>query len=136
MIGMKLQPRLRAPIAAGARLCISFPAEPRPSAAEISGRKTFSNQISSRLFVNFSRIPTRASEVETVEAPRCAFFDLDNTICRSNIVKAYITFKMRTLSLLERLFFIPVVLVKAVIYLVLDRIDRSWFNRVFYASYR
>lgn len=70
------------------------------------------------------------------DARAAAFFDVDGTIVASNIVHYYAWFRRQHQSawwgaIWQRLF-----LFKCLYYLILDRIDRSRLNTVFYRNYR
>ena len=67
---------------------------------------------------------------------RAAFFDVDGTLLKSNVVMPYVFLKLAEMPLLHRLLWVPYFALKAVAYKVLDRLDRALFQRVFYASYK
>lgn len=65
-----------------------------------------------------------------------AFFDVDGTLVKSTIVHYYVYFRRRRLgAVLGRIWF-ALFLVKCLYFLILDKINRSRFNVVFYRSYR
>ncbi len=65
-----------------------------------------------------------------------AFFDVDGTLIHTTIVHYYDYFRRRRMSrLVGRLWHVAFML-KCVLYLVLDKINRSRLNIVFYRSYR
>jgi hypothetical protein len=66
---------------------------------------------------------------------KAAFFDVDGTITRTNVVLAYFAVRMSELPLFLKLFWVPWFALKGIFYLLIDRIDRALFNRVFYRSY-
>ena len=65
-----------------------------------------------------------------------AFFDVDGTLLKSTIVHYYVWMRSvkvpRLLKLIWLLGFLP----KVLYYLILDRMSRTRFNRVFYRNYR
>lgn len=64
-----------------------------------------------------------------------AFFDVDGTLVQTTIVHYYVHFRRQRMSpFLGRLWY-AAFLAKCVYYLVLDRIDRSRLNVVFYRNY-
>lgn len=65
-----------------------------------------------------------------------AFFDVDGTLVGTTIVHYYAYLRTLNMSPAARRAWRAAFLMKCVGYLVLDRIDRTWFNRVFYRSYR
>lgn len=70
-------------------------------------------------------------------APRCAvFFDFDGTLVDSTIAHYYSFFMRKRLSPLRRRIWYTGFLLKCISYLVLDRIDRSKLNVIFYRNYR
>eukprot|EP00897_Mesotaenium_endlicherianum_P007106 jgi/Mesen1/6423/ME000329S05586 len=71
----------------------------------------------------------------TVRPQGIAFFDVDGTITKSNVVMAYAVLKLSELSWWAKIFWVPYYLLNVVVFLVLDRIDRGLFNKVFYRCY-
>ncbi|MCO5569046.1 hypothetical protein L7F22_022752 [Adiantum nelumboides] len=69
-------------------------------------------------------------------APKVAFFDVDGTITRTNVVLAYYTHRITELSFIIKLFWIPWFALSCIFYLIVDSVNRAIFNRVFYLSYR
>jgi len=67
---------------------------------------------------------------------RAAFFDVDGTIVKSNIVMPYVHIRRDELSAIGNLFWTPFFLLKALTYIIVDKIDRTKFNRMFYRNYR
>ncbi len=65
-----------------------------------------------------------------------AFFDVDGTLLKSTIVHYYIWMRSAKASFLLRQIWLVGFLPKIVYYLILDRISRTRFNRVFYRNYR
>ena len=65
-----------------------------------------------------------------------AFFDVDGTLLSSTIVHCYIWLRTSSLSPIMKFLWIIGFLPKVVSYLILDRISRERFNRVFYRNYR
>ena len=65
-----------------------------------------------------------------------AFFDVDGTLARTTIVHYYVYFRRRRMGKLTGALWQGLFLLKCVYYLILDKIDRSRLNVVFYRSYR
>lgn len=93
-------------------------------------------------WVSFRCTAEWSSEKERVisfpnHAPvRAAFFDVDGTVTKSNVVMAFLMTQLAELSLFAKLFWVPYFAVNVILYLILDSIDRALFNRVFYRNYR
>jgi alcohol-forming fatty acyl-CoA reductase len=68
--------------------------------------------------------------------PVAAIFDVDGTLVRTNAVDYYLFFLKHRYSLVRRLPKLLAVLLRAPYWLLVDRIDRGSFNRVFYRQYR
>ena len=64
-----------------------------------------------------------------------AFFDVDGTLVRATVVHYYVYFRSRLLTPFWRGPWYAAYLAKCAYYLLLDRIDRSRFNIVFYRGY-
>ena len=84
--------------------------------------------------------PSRNTRMQSTfgrdRVPKVAFFDVDNTIIRSNVVKPYVYMRMNELSALDYLWFVPLMALRAVAFLAIDRFDRSLFNKIFYRLYK
>jgi len=65
-----------------------------------------------------------------------AFFDVDGTLVATTIVHYYAYFRRQTMRPFYHKIWYVGFLARCLVYLILDKIDRSWFNRVFYRSYR
>ena len=65
-----------------------------------------------------------------------AFFDVDGTIAATNIVMPYVHLRLEELPLPAKVAWVPFFLLKAAWYIMVDRFDRSRFNRIFYRNYR
>ena len=65
-----------------------------------------------------------------------AFFDVDGTLVKSTIVHYYVRFRLKLLHPLIRPFWLFWFLLKIPYYLLLDRLSRTKFNKVFYRNYR
>ena len=74
--------------------------------------------------------------MESLQKKAIAFFDVDGTLLSSTIVHCYIWLRTSSLSPIMKLLWIIGFLPKVVYYLILDRISRERFNRVFYQNYR
>jgi HAD superfamily hydrolase (TIGR01490 family) len=77
-----------------------------------------------------------SSETKKTQKQRCAFFDLDGTICASNVVFQFIAWRMSTLSVFEKILWAPLYAVKCAFYLVLDKISRTAFNNAFAKDFK
>lgn len=67
---------------------------------------------------------------------RAAFLDVDGTITATNVVMAFATCRLAELPPWAKPLWVPAFAARGLLYLALDRVDRSLFNRVFYKSYR
>ena len=65
-----------------------------------------------------------------------AFFDVDGTVARTDIVRSYIHLRTCRMSAPKRWLWLATYLPKVVYLVVLDRLDRTRMNRVFYRGYR
>ncbi len=85
--------------------------------------------------------PLPASQSQPAETPvppggkAAAFFDVDGTLARTTIVHYYAYFRRRQMPPLISKMWYAAFLVKCGYYLLLDKIDRSRLNVVFYRSY-
>jgi HAD superfamily hydrolase (TIGR01490 family) len=68
--------------------------------------------------------------------PTAAFFDVDGTLVDSTIVNYYVYFRRRRKSRLAGGLWFGLYLLKCLYFIVIDKLDRSRFNRVFYRDYR
>lgn len=68
--------------------------------------------------------------------PVAAFFDVDGTLVDATIVHYYTYFATKGFSPGRRLSWLAGFIPKILYYLILDRISRSAFNRIFYQNYR
>lgn len=74
--------------------------------------------------------------MESSQKKAIAFFDVDGTLLNSTIAHCYIWLRTSSLPPMLRFFWIIGFIPKVVYYLILDRISRPQFNRVFYRNYR
>ncbi len=65
-----------------------------------------------------------------------AFFDVDGTLAQTTIVHYYEYFKTHKMNVVAKAIWRFAYLFKCVYYLIIDKIDRSNFNTIFYRSYR
>ena len=63
------------------------------------------------------------------------FFDVDSTLCSTNIVSAYLDFRLQHVPVFERWVHLAITLVKSPYYALLDNINRDRFCEVFYRKY-
>jgi HAD superfamily hydrolase (TIGR01490 family) len=67
---------------------------------------------------------------------RAAFFDVDGTLVRTNIVHAFAFYAMNQGSILGTAWQTARTLLSVPLFLAADRLDRKAFNELFYAYYR
>jgi hypothetical protein len=70
------------------------------------------------------------------KSPKVAFFDVDGTITRTNVVLAYYTQRITELPFIIKLLWVPWFAITCIFYLIVDSVNRAVFNRIFYLSYR
>ncbi|KAI5064891.1 hypothetical protein GOP47_0019586 [Adiantum capillus-veneris] len=111
------------------RVCKNF------SMARIAPWDAKSNSLSSTVHT-VDEDPHTKNQSSKARAPKVAFFDVDGTITRTNVVLAYFTHRITELSFIVKLFWIPWFALSCIFYLIIDSVNRAIFNRVFYQSYR
>lgn len=74
--------------------------------------------------------------MESNQENAIAFFDVDGTLLSSTIVHCYLWIRTSSMSSIQKFFWMIGFLPKIVYYLILDRLNRSRFNQVFYRNYR
>lgn len=67
---------------------------------------------------------------------KAAFFDVDGTVTRSNVVVPYVQYKMREMGWAKKAWYLPWMAMCCAVYLFMDKVSRTWFNTVFYRSYK
>lgn len=72
----------------------------------------------------------------TAPTTSAAFFDVDGTLVKSTIVHYYVFFRRRRMGALWGRFWYAAFLVKCLYFLIVDKINRSRFNIIFYRGYR
>ncbi len=72
----------------------------------------------------------------SVSTRQAAFFDVDGTIVKTNIIHYYLYFQRRRLPALWRDIWSAGFAAKCLYFLLLDKIDRTKLNIVFYRHYR
>jgi HAD superfamily hydrolase (TIGR01490 family) len=72
----------------------------------------------------------------TPHSRTAAFFDLDGTLTKSNIVHYYVYFALKDRSIAGRILWMTTFLPKVIYYFIVDRISRGYFNKVFYRNYK
>jgi HAD superfamily hydrolase (TIGR01490 family) len=77
----------------------------------------------------------RSTRAILSDKPRCAAFDLENTLIASNVVESYAWLATRHLERAERVRLVAGLLAEGPKLLALDRRDRSDFLRAFYRRY-
>jgi HAD superfamily hydrolase (TIGR01490 family) len=70
------------------------------------------------------------------EAPRAAFFDVDGTLVRTNIVHAFAFYAMNQGSILGTAWQTAKTVLSVPLFLATDRLARKTFNEIFYTYYR
>ena len=73
--------------------------------------------------------------MESLQKNGIAFFDVDGTLLSSTIAHCYIWLRTSSLSPIHKFLWTIGFLPKIVSYLILDRISRVRFNKVFYRNY-
>ncbi|MCH7872558.1 MAG: HAD family hydrolase [Planctomycetes bacterium] len=79
--------------------------------------------------------PTQSAEPPAHRGRPAAFFDVDGTLTKTTILHPYVYFRRAGMSSLMGRVWYAAFLIKCLIYLVLDKIDRNMLNVVFYRSY-
>ena len=77
-----------------------------------------------------------AKTTTTTKTRRAAFFDVDGTVARSNVVSQYVAWKMSTLNFVQKLCWVPFYAVKCALYLLVDKVSRSAFNAMFAKDFK
>jgi HAD superfamily hydrolase (TIGR01490 family) len=80
--------------------------------------------------------PTNEAKGATTKTRRAAFFDVDGTVARSNVVSQYVAWKMSTLNFVQKLLWVPFYAVKCALYLLVDKVSRSAFNAMFAKDFK
>ena len=70
------------------------------------------------------------------DRPRAAFFDVDGTLVRTNIVHAFAFYAMNQGSILGTAWHTARTVLSVPLFLATDRINRKTFNEIFYSYYR
>lgn len=73
--------------------------------------------------------------MESLQKKVIAFFDVDGTLVSSTIVHCYIWLRTNSYSPIQKFFWMIGFLPKVIYYLILDKISRTHFNKVFYRNY-
>ena len=88
-----------------------------------------------------SMLDATATSVKATDEPRkAAFFDVDGTVAKSNVVLPY--YLMRLEQQIERtprwwrVGYTLIFLLRSIVYLIADAVSRTAFSRLFYWSYR
>ena len=66
---------------------------------------------------------------------RAAFFDLDGTLCASNVVSQYAVAKLANMPTWLKLFWVPFYACKCLVYLIVDKFSRTAFNNMFFGDF-
>jgi len=70
------------------------------------------------------------------DRPRAAFFDVDGTLVRTNIVHAFAFYAMNQGSILGTAWHTAKTILSVPLFLATDRLNRKTFNEIFYTYYR
>ena len=70
------------------------------------------------------------------EARRAAFFDVDGTLVRTNIVHAFAFYAMNQGSVVGTAWKTAKTLASIPLFMAADRVNRKVFNELFYSYYR
>lgn len=70
------------------------------------------------------------------EKVRAAFFDLDGTIAKSNIVMQYVVARLEDMPTWVKLLWVPFYALKCILYLAVDKVNRSAFNKLFVSDFK
>jgi HAD superfamily hydrolase (TIGR01490 family) len=73
---------------------------------------------------------------EPTEIPRAAFFDVDGTLVRTNIVHAFAFYAMNQGSILGTAWQTARTVLSIPLFMAADRLNRKTFNELFYSYYR
>ena len=79
---------------------------------------------------------TASATASATKTRRAAFFDLDGTLARSNVVAQYAAWKMSTLNAFQKLLWVPFYALKCAVYLLVDKVSRSAFNEMFARDFK
>lgn len=74
--------------------------------------------------------------MESLQKKTIAFFDVDGTLVSTTIVHCYVWLRTSSFNQLQKLFWTIGFIPKVIYYLILDKISRPHFNRVFYRNYQ
>jgi len=81
-------------------------------------------------------LPSDSSSSESPSSRAIAFFDLDGTMTRTNVVSFYARYRMNYVPKFMRPFWLSLFLVKVLYYVLLEKKSRMRFLPVFYRNYR
>eukprot|EP01025_Chloroclados_australasicus_P022371 TRINITY_DN2309_c1_g3_i2.p4 TRINITY_DN2309_c1_g3~~TRINITY_DN2309_c1_g3_i2.p4 ORF type:complete len:304 (+),score=26.92 TRINITY_DN2309_c1_g3_i2:58-912(+) len=65
-----------------------------------------------------------------------AFFDVDGTIAKTNIVWPFVHIQLTYLSIFQKIWWVPLFALMSFVYRAVDKFDRTAFNRLFYKNYK
>ncbi|MFB6352342.1 MAG: HAD family hydrolase [Bradymonadaceae bacterium] len=71
----------------------------------------------------------------TTDAETAAFYDVDGTLIKTNIVHAYAYYAMNSPGILDRISSVTSLLASLPLYWLADKYDRRTFNEAFYQNY-
>ncbi len=66
---------------------------------------------------------------------KAAFFDLDGTLCASNIVSQYVVAKLANMPAWLKALWVPFYACKCLVYLIVDKFSRTAFNNMFFGDF-
>lgn len=87
------------------------------------------------LHKRFASLSVESPTAGGCERSKAAFFDVDGTLARSNVVAPYVLYTTRNMGWLQKSWYLPWTLLCCAFYLIVDRLNRDWFNTLFYRSY-
>eukprot|EP01023_Acetabularia_acetabulum_P000156 TRINITY_DN10075_c0_g1_i1.p2 TRINITY_DN10075_c0_g1~~TRINITY_DN10075_c0_g1_i1.p2 ORF type:complete len:291 (+),score=26.61 TRINITY_DN10075_c0_g1_i1:79-951(+) len=79
---------------------------------------------------------TTKNEASSKKIRRIAFFDVDGTIAKTNIVWPFVYIQFACLSILSKMWWIPFFAIMTFVYRAVDKFDRTTFNKMFYWNYK
>ena len=85
---------------------------------------------------DITNMTVTSEAAKKTKTKRAAFFDLDGTVAKSNVVFQYVAWKMSTLNAFQKMLWVPFYAVKCALYLIVDKISRSAFNEMFAKDFK
>ena len=85
---------------------------------------------------DITNMAVTSDAAKKTKTKRAAFFDLDGTVAKSNVVFQYVAWRMSTLNAFQKMLWVPFYAVKCVLYLIVDKVSRSKFNEMFALDFK